>query len=293
MRGSGGRDGSARRARGDTRAHLRAADHREPDACPDRRGVGHAGRALAFTVLVAMAPVSVPRLTEISLDARILGLGWLLTLLTGLGVGLAPALRLSRLSRTSALNRWRGIARRLGRTLGARWCSRRSRGRLCSRPVAGLLLRSLHHLVTQDHGFAPDRLVGRATCIRAQSFSGDIQQLFREMAAESETTAGRQSVAWSMRLPTQVAGVRASVKIAGGIDFAADSSGALSVRRISIRSEFPSRLADGSTTPTPVGHAGGHRQHGLMRPVRWPFPSGRPADDVLHQATRHCGRRRR
>ena len=59
----------------------------------------------ALTVLVAMAPVSIPRLAEISLDGRVLGVGLAATMLTGLAVGVAPALRLSRLTESSGLSR--------------------------------------------------------------------------------------------------------------------------------------------------------------------------------------------
>jgi putative ABC transport system permease protein len=79
----------------------------------------------ALQVLVAAAPVSIPRLAEISLDGRILGVGMAATLLTGLAVGLTPALRLSRLAETSGFTPSRGTARRHGRTAVASWFSRR------------------------------------------------------------------------------------------------------------------------------------------------------------------------
>ena len=169
----------------------------------------------ALRALVAMAPVSVPRLTEISLDSRIVGLGLLAIVLTGMAVGIAPAIRLSGLSRSSVLNRlaWHRATPRP-----------HARRALVFAQVAvavvlttgaGLLLRSLHHLVTQDHGFAPDRLVA-VRVFPPQSFDGNVQQLFREMAASTEPLPGIEAVAWSLRLPTQVAGLRASLKLAGG-----------------------------------------------------------------------------
>jgi putative ABC transport system permease protein len=168
----------------------------------------------ALSALVAMAPVSVPRLTEISLDGRILGVGLVSTVLTGLAVGLAPALRLSSVTRTSVLNRlaWHRTtpqphARRalvLAQVAVA----------VVLATGAGLLIRSLYQLVTLDHGFAPDRLVA-VRVFPPRSFGGDAQRLLRELAAESETVPGVEAVTWSMRLPTQVSGLRTSVSVIG------------------------------------------------------------------------------
>lgn len=168
----------------------------------------------ALRVLVAMAPVSIPRLAEISLDGRILGAGLAATMLTGLAVGLAPALRLSRLTGTSALNRvaWhratpRPNARRVLVLAQIAIAVVLTTG-------AGLLTRSLQHLVTLDHGFMPDQLVAVDLSLRG-AFSGDARQLFRELVAQSETLPGVQAVSVSMRLPTQVIGLRASVRMLG------------------------------------------------------------------------------
>jgi predicted permease len=167
-----------------------------------------------LSALVAMAPVSVPRLTEISLDGRILGVGLLSTVLTGLAVGLAPALRLSSVTRTSVLNRlaWHRTtppphARRtlvLAQVAVA----------VVLATGAGLLIRSLYQLVALDHGFAPNRLVA-VRVFPPRSFSGDAPRLLRELAAESETVPGVEAVAFSMRLPTQVSGLRTSVSVIG------------------------------------------------------------------------------
>lgn len=168
----------------------------------------------ALSALVVMAPVSVPRLTEISLDGRILFVGLVGTVLTGLAVGLAPAFRLSSVTRTSVLNRlaWH-------RTTPQPHAHRALVLAQIAVAVvlatgAGLLIRSLYHLVTLDHGFAPDRLVA-VRVFPPRSFGGDAQRLLRELAAESETVPGVEAVAFSMRLPTQVAGLRTSVSVIG------------------------------------------------------------------------------
>jgi putative ABC transport system permease protein len=168
----------------------------------------------ALDVLVAMAPVSVPRLAEVSLDGRIVAIGLMATLATGLAVGLAPSLQLVRLTPTSMLTRltWpRATAQGGGRRLLVL-------GQVAVAVIlatgAGLLMRSLHHLVTLDHGFAPDRLVA-IRVFPPRSYDGDVSQLFRELSAASKSVSGVDAVAWAMRLPTQVTGIRAAVTVLG------------------------------------------------------------------------------
>jgi predicted permease len=135
-------------------------------------------------------------------------------MVTGLGVGLAPALRLSRLIGNSGLHR----------VVWHRATPRPNGGRalvLVQIAIAvvltngpGLLTRSLHRLVTVDHGFAADQLVSVDLYLRG-AFHGDARELFRELVANSEVLPGVQAVAVSMRLPTQVTGLRAPVRVLG------------------------------------------------------------------------------
>jgi predicted permease len=167
-----------------------------------------------LSALVAMAPVSVPRLTEISLDHRILVFGLLATLTTGLAAGLVPALRLSSVTRTAVLNR-------LGWQRAAPQPHTRRALVLAQITVAvvlasgaGLLVRSLYHLVNLDHGFAPDRLIA-VQVFPPRSFAGNAQRLLRDLTDASATVPGVEAAAFSMRLPTQVAGLRTSVGVIG------------------------------------------------------------------------------
>jgi predicted permease len=169
----------------------------------------------ALAALVALAPVDVPRLSEVTLDGRIIGLGLAVSLVAGLVVGLAPALQLSKTSRPSALHRlaWRRTTAR----------PRTRRGLVLAQIAiavmltsgAGLLLRSLQHLVSIDHGFDPDRLIA-VNLSPPRSFSGDAQRLFQELAAATATIPGVEAVALSMPVPTQVRGLTASVTVPGG-----------------------------------------------------------------------------
>lgn len=165
-------------------------------------------------LLVAIAPVSIPRLSEITLDGRIVGAGLIATLLTGVVVGLAPALRLSRLTGSA------GPAR-----LGSSRVTARSNGRrvlvllqIATAVVltagAGLLVRSLQRLVATNHGFAADRLVSVDLSLRGV-FDGDSRQLFGRLMEHTASLPGVASVSVSLQLPTQVAGLRSSVQLYG------------------------------------------------------------------------------
>ena len=165
----------------------------------------------ALTALVAMAPVTIPRLSEIALDLRIIGVGLAATMLTGLAVGLAPALRLARLTNSSS-GGWRRTTPsvRSGRVLVVAQIAIA----VVLTTGAGLLSRSLQHLVAIDHGFAPDQLVAVDLYLRGV-FNGDARQLFHELMTESETVPGVASAAWALRLPTQIPGLRTTVNVIG------------------------------------------------------------------------------
>jgi len=56
-------------------------------------GVGVAGAYLARDLIVAVAPASLPRVSEAAVDARVLGVGLLLSLFSGIAMSLLPALQ--------------------------------------------------------------------------------------------------------------------------------------------------------------------------------------------------------
>jgi putative ABC transport system permease protein len=167
----------------------------------------------ALNGLVALAPVAIPRLAEISLDGRVIGIGALLTIITGVAVGLAPALQLSSETLTSAIGRTsaRATARSNGRRIlvGAQIAIA-----VVLTTGAVLLTRSLQHLVAIDHGFSPDRLLSVELSL-GRGFSGDARQLFRELIAGAETLPGIEAAAVAMRLPTQIVGVRTAIAVVG------------------------------------------------------------------------------
>lgn len=77
-------------------------------------GIGIA--ALGTRAIVALTPIRTLHLRGVELDAGVLGFAGLLTIGTTMLAGLAPAVRLSRASLTSAIGRTRGADRGRGRT---------------------------------------------------------------------------------------------------------------------------------------------------------------------------------
>jgi putative ABC transport system permease protein len=124
---------------------------------------GIAGSAVAFwgvKVLLAMSPESLARAEEVSFDPRLLGFGLLVTLVTALVFGAAPALRAMRVDPNESL---RDGTR--GNTGGRR--GRRTRSLLVASQVAlaimlmvgaGLLVRSFVNLRQVRLGFEPDNI---------------------------------------------------------------------------------------------------------------------------------------
>jgi putative ABC transport system permease protein len=109
--------------------------------------------------LVAIGPANLPRLSEISIDARTLGFTLLLSLLAGLLLGLIPALKYAGPRTSLAL-------RSAGRTISASRERHRARNVLVAGQVAmalvllvcaGLMIRTFEALRTVDPGFTDAR----------------------------------------------------------------------------------------------------------------------------------------
>jgi putative ABC transport system permease protein len=172
---------------------------------------------VALRVLVAAAPVSVPRLSEITMDTPVFAASLAVTVVIGLCVGLGPAVRLSRSSGSGAF-----------RPAGWNRATRTSRTRrvlvvgqvalaVMLTVGAGLLARSLRNLISVNNGFDVDHIVAVDLDLRG-SRTGDSRPLFHELIAASETLPGVRSAAVSLQLPTQLAGLRAQVRSVGGPD---------------------------------------------------------------------------
>jgi predicted permease len=115
---------------------------------------------LAIGVLKSTGPASLPRLQELSVDARVLAFTFVLTLITGILFGVIPAVRGTKLSLADAL--------KVGGTRGSSEGKAGFRNALVVTQVAlslmlmiasGLLVRSYLRLQSVNPGFAAERLL--------------------------------------------------------------------------------------------------------------------------------------
>jgi len=155
---------------------------------------GAIGVLLAFwgeRALVALAPTDVPRLSETSVDARVLAFSFVVSVLASSLFGLAPALQVWRLDLNKSLKQ--GTTRAASGAMAARF-----RGGLVVAEIAlslillitaGLLLKSFVALQNVSLGFRPERVLVMETSFpasdqesqkRATAFYKD---LLREIAA--------------------------------------------------------------------------------------------------------------
>ncbi len=180
---------------------------------------GLAGAGLAHLLvrgLVALAPATLPRKSEIAVDPQALGFLAAASLATGLLAGLAPAVQA-----------WRG---RLHDTLkdGARSSpagARRLRGALVVAEVAlslilvaaaGLLLRSFSRMLATDPGFQPDGLLTLATMIPpASETPGQRTELYRAIEERVGALPRVRSIAAVSRLPLMGANLGSMLTIEG------------------------------------------------------------------------------
>lgn len=170
--------------------------------------------------LVALSPENFPRLQEINLDGRVIGFTLLVSLLTGIIFGLAPALQVSRLDLNSSLKEGgRGSAESFGR--------RRLRGALIVAEVAltmvllvgaGLMIRSFDRLLRVDPGFKADNLLTMEVSLPQSKYSESEEQtanFFREILGRIKTLPSVQSVGATWILPLSGQGAGSGFEIEG------------------------------------------------------------------------------
>lgn len=125
---------------------------------------GALGAALSVAglkILVAIAPADLPRLDQVVLDGRVLGVSFLVSILVGLMLGIVPALRVGSTAPRDVLSE-----SSRGATVGPR--GTRARAILIGSQVAisalllvggGLFLRSFERAIHADRGFTAERVL--------------------------------------------------------------------------------------------------------------------------------------
>jgi len=152
--------------------------------------------------LVRLAPADLPRASLVAVNWRVLALASGCTLLTGLGVGLAPALRLARTSPQDVLKvhgpgaGTRGVARRILLAAQVALCAALLVG-------TGLLVRSFQRLLDADPGFNPRGvLTAQVAVVGAHARSVDALNRFAdEYSRRLQALPGVSTVSVTSVLP--------------------------------------------------------------------------------------------
>jgi putative ABC transport system permease protein len=170
----------------------------------------------ALRLLVVFGADLIPRVLEIGLDGRALGFSLLVTLVTGLAIGLLPALRASRVDLQEAL-------RDAGR--GSTASSQRLRSTLLVAEVslslvlliaAGLLFTSFARLQRVEPGFNPDSVFTAQLVLPPERYDRDRLVAFYERLYRGlSSLPGAASAALTDRVPLTGGQAPAPVAVAG------------------------------------------------------------------------------
>jgi predicted permease len=167
--------------------------------------LGVAFAYVSIRLIVIAAPVGLPRIEQVALDARVFGFAALVSIVIGLLVGLIPAWRLTRTPASEALKSGAGILS--GGT------GRGARGRLllvgvevaaatvCV-VVAGLLVSSFVTLLRVDRGFETERVIGATFSLpRTRYDTAEASRFLEAIRDGAQAIPGIASVGLSDRLP--------------------------------------------------------------------------------------------
>ena len=152
--------------------------------------------SVGIDLIRAFGPVNLPRLKEVSLDIRVLGLALAMSLLAGILVGLAPAM-------TAMRRDLRPSGKEGGRSVSGGTSSRRIRRALVVAEFAlaivllvgaGLLVRSWWHVTDIDPGFRPERvLVMNITAPPTFSVPAQRTDLYHRVLEQIQAVPGVES----------------------------------------------------------------------------------------------------
>ncbi len=161
--------------------------------------------AFGVDLVLKLAPAGLPHLEQIGIDARVLGWTTLVSVLSGLIFGLAPAWQSSRLNLNESLKEG-------GRSSTQATGSQRWRKLLVVTELAlavmlvsgaGLLVKSLWRLQQVDLGVNPDRVLTMQFVLRGQRYAQPPQVLefYSRLVEQTQNLPGVRAAAVSNSLP--------------------------------------------------------------------------------------------
>ena len=159
--------------------------------------------------LIALAPASIPRLDAVGIDWRVLSFTGAVAIGTGLVIGLLPAWRAARGSAIDALkDGGRGVVtRRSGRGVRRALVVTEVALAVVTLSGAGMLLRSLWHLQSNDLGFDPRATLTAKVALSARNY-GDARSVvfFNQLLGRLRALPGVRDAGAAAWLPVVDAG---------------------------------------------------------------------------------------
>jgi putative ABC transport system permease protein len=184
-------------------------------------GGGVVGLLLAFWAVswvVSLSADTIPRVREISIDPRVAGFTLLVSVVTGVLFGLAPAIQVSRPDLTEALKEsGRGTAGHRRNRLRSALVVSEVALSLVLLVGAGLMIRSFAKLNQVDPGFKPAQVLTLGATLLRTKYPEDEQvaQMFSQMLERAATAPGVLSAGAISDLPLTGSNISDSFTIEG------------------------------------------------------------------------------
>jgi putative ABC transport system permease protein len=182
---------------------------------------GIVGVLLAFwgiQLLIGFGPDNIPRLTEITIDPRVLGFTFVVALLTGVGFGMIPALQASRPDLNDALKEGsRGSTGGRSRTFRNIFVVAEVSLALVLLIGAGLMIRSFMRLQSVETGFNPENVLTMRLQLPRKNYGEphQIVDFFKRAQERIATLPGVQAVGAISYLPLTGPAARDGFSIVG------------------------------------------------------------------------------
>jgi putative ABC transport system permease protein len=158
----------------------------------------------ALTLFVRTAPVDLPRVNEIAIDARVLGFAALVAIAAGLAVALVPAWRLARGDVQATLRAGgHGATDRGGLRVRATLLAAQVALSVTLLVVTGLFVTSFVRLLGVDPGFSPDHVVAIEIAPVSTRYPDAKARaaLYDRILETARHLPGIAAAAWTSRLP--------------------------------------------------------------------------------------------
>jgi predicted permease len=170
----------------------------------------------ALGAVVALGADLIPRVVEIRLDWTALGFSLLVTLATGLAIGLLPGLQAARVNVNETLKEASRGSTGGGHRLRASLLIAEVALSLVLLVAAGLLLASFARLQRVDPGFEPEGIFTAQLVLPAQRYEGEkLVAFYEQLYARLATLPGSSSAALTDRVPLTGAQTPAPVAVMG------------------------------------------------------------------------------